>query len=156
MARPVVDTPTTMTPIPPPILLKVQSRPPETLPAVVPPARVITTGQPSVRPANEALQILETHRNQTKDETNDLKQNQNKTTTNANPQAIVIKIKQDPPPPPTKPIQTLENSPKSNGIMIKTPPKVRSAGEALKILENYRKNKQRSIPNVTTDRKSVV
>ena len=157
MARPVVDTPTKMTPIPPPILLKAQSRPPETLPAVVPPpARVIKTGQPAVRPANEALQILETHRNQTKDETNDLKQNQNKTTTNANPQAIVIKIKQDPPPPPTKPIQTLENSPKSNRTMIKTAPKVRSAGEALKILENYRKNKQRSIPNVTTPAKTLV
>ena len=35
-----------------------------------------TTGQPIVRSANEALQILETHRNQSKDETNDLKQNQ--------------------------------------------------------------------------------
>ena len=58
-----------------------------------PPARVIKTGQQTaiVRPANEALQILETHRNQSKDETNDLKQNQNKTTTNTNPQAIVIK-----------------------------------------------------------------
>ena len=80
MARPVVDTPTTMTPIPPPILLKVQSRPQKRT-CCCTPSTVITTGQPTVRPANEALRILETHRNQTKDETNDLrtkpKQNNN-------------------------------------------------------------------------------
>ena len=115
-----------------------------------------TTGQPTVLSANEALQILETHRNNTKDEINHLKQNQTKTTTNPNPQAIVIKIKQDPPPPPTKLIPTLENSPKPNETMSETAPRVRSAKEALKILEEYRKNKQGSIPNVATPAKTFV
>ena len=40
--------------------------------------------------------------------------------------------------------------------MIKTAPKVRSAKEALKILENYRNNKQRGIPNVTIPAKPTV
>ena len=107
------------------------------------------TGQPIVRSANEALQILETHRNQSKDETNDLKQNQTKTTPNTNPQAIVIKIKQDSPPPPRKPIPTLLNPPNQNKMANGTISKVRSAKEALKILENYRNNKLGGIPNAT-------
>ena len=107
------------------------------------------TGQPIVRSANEALQILEKHRNQSKDETNHLKQNQTKTTPNTNPQAIVIKIKQDSPPPSRKPIPTLLNPPNQNKMANGTVSKVRSAKEALKILENYRNNKLGGIPNAT-------
>ena len=114
-----------------------------------------TTEQPTVRSADEALQILENHRNQSKDETNDLKQNR-ATTPNTEPQSIVIKIKENSPPPPTKPIPTSANSPKSNEVMNENAPKVRSAEEALKILENYRKNKQGSTPNVTTPAKTKV
>ena len=211
LARPVLNTPTTTTPISTPIPPRAQSRPPATPPVVVPtiqlntpqqtnvpqavvpipaqttqqlsaiasqpnaapgeePARIIiqvnpkptiqntantnadvekTTGQPIVRSANEALQILETHRNQSKDETNDLKQNQTKTTPNTNPQAIVIKIKQDSQPPPRKPIPTLSNPPNPNKMANGTVSRVRSAKEALKILENYRNNKLSGIPNAT-------
>ena len=217
VTRPGVNTPTTMTPISPPIPPRAQSRPPASPPVVVPPVRANTpqqtnvpqdvaptpaqttqqpsviasqpnaasdeepttivikvnpkptvqntansnaggentTGQPNVRSANEALQILENHRNQSKDETNDLKQNR-ATTPNAGPQSIVIKIKENPPSPPTKPIPTLANSPKPNSAMNQNAPKVRSAAEALKILENYRKNKQGSTPNVTTPTKTIV
>ena len=114
-----------------------------------------TTEQPTVRSADEALQILENHRNQSKDETNDLNQNR-ATTPNADPQSIVIKIKENTPSPPTKPIPTLANSPKPNSAMNQNAPKVRSAAAALKILENYRKNKQGSTPNVTTPAKTKV
>ena len=114
-----------------------------------------TTGQPIVRSSNEALQILEMHRNQSKDEINDLKQNRT-TTPNTDPKSIVIKIKQDPSPTPPKPILTWANSSKQNETMSETAPRVRSAAEALKILENYRKNKQVNIPNVTTPARTLV
>ena len=215
VARPGLNTPTTMTPISPPIPPKAQSRPPATPPVVAPPVRMNTpqqtnvpqvvaptpaqttqqpsviesqpnaapddepativikvnpkptvqntantnagrentTGQPNVRSADEALQILENHRNQSKDETNNLNQNR-ATTPNSDPQSIVIKIKENP-PPPTKPILTSANSPKPNQVMNENVPKVRSAAEALKILDNYRKNKQGSTPNVSTPTRTI-
>ena len=215
VARPGLNTPTTMTPISPPIPPKAQSRPPATPPVVAPPVRMNTpqqtnvpqvvvptpaqttqqpsviasqpnaapddepativikvnpkptvqntantnagrentTGQPNVRSADEALQILENHRNQSKDKTNNLNQNR-ATTPNSDPQSIVIKIKENP-PPPTKPILTSANSPKPNQVINENVPKVRSAAEALKILDNYRKNKQGSTPNVSIPTRTI-
>ena len=83
--------------------------------------------------------------------------NQNRATKpNADTQSIVIKIKENPPSPQTKPIPTLANSPKPNEVMNQNAPKARSAVAALKILENYRKNKQGSTHNVTTPTKTIV
>jgi N-acetylmuramoyl-L-alanine amidase len=81
------------------------------------------TQQPPVRSAEEALQILENHRNQ------DAKAVPKSPQPPAPPQTIVIQVK----PEPT----TEERS-----ITTKTSPPVRSAAEALQILENHRNKTQ--------------
>ena len=168
-----------MTPVSPPIPPIVQSTPPVTPPVVVPPAQVNTPQQttapqvvaPTPAPTPTTQQChheepttivivnpkptvqntansnaggenttttiviqLENHRNQSKDETNDSKHNKHQ-----------LKLK----PKPTKQ-STLANSPKPNYYCV------RSAAEALKILENYRKNKQGSTPNAATPAKTIV
>ena len=84
----------------------------------------LDTQQPPVRSAQEALQILENHRNQSGQVTPKTPQPP------APPQTIVIQVK----PEPT----TEERS----TTTTKTSPPVRSAAEALQILENHRNKTQ--------------
>ena len=86
------------------------------------------TQQPPVRSAEEALQILKNHRNQNKEATLKTSQPQ------AHPQTIVIQFK----PEPT----TEEDSSTS-----KASPPVRSAEEALQILQNHRNKTQSTNSN---------
>ena len=89
---------------------------------------------PSVRSAEEALQILEIHRNQ----------NEKVTPTTPQPppssQPIVIQVKAEP------------NSEKNSTVTPKTSPQVRSAEEALQILQNHRNKTQsaNSKPSIST------
>ncbi len=86
------------------------------------------TQQPPVRSAEEALQILETHRNQSGELTPKTPQPP------APPQTIVIQVK----PKPT----TEEDS-----TTLKASPPVRSAEEALQILQNHRNKTQSTNSN---------
>ena len=84
----------------------------------------LDTQQPPVRSAEEALQILENHRNQ------DAKAVPKSPQPPAPPQTIVIQVK--PEPTTEEPSTTTPN----------TSPPVRSAAEALQILENHRNKTQ--------------
>jgi outer membrane protein OmpA-like peptidoglycan-associated protein/tetratricopeptide (TPR) repeat protein len=81
------------------------------------------TQQPPVRSAEEALQILENHRNQNTEAIPKTPQPQ------APPQTIVIQV---------KPKATMEE----DSTTLKASPPVRSAEEALQILENHRNKTQ--------------
>ncbi|MFL2595499.1 MAG: OmpA family protein [Flavobacteriaceae bacterium] len=143
VARPVVNTPTTATPISPPI---VQSTPPVTPPVVVPPAQVNTPQQ------NTAPQVVAPTPSP-----NPVKSTQQASSNAAQPNAapdeepttIVIQVNPKP---------TVQNTTNTNAENENTTgqPTIRSAAEALKILENYRKNKQGSTPNAATPAKTIV
>ena len=143
VARPVVNTPTTATPISPPI---VQSTPPVTPPVVVPPAQVNTPQQ------NIAPQVVAPTPSP-----NPVKSTQQASSNAAQPNAapdeepttIVIQVNPKP---------TVQNTTNTNAENENTTgqPTIRSAAEALKILENYRKNKQGSTPNAATPAKTIV
>jgi len=143
VARPVVNTPTTATPISPPI---VQSTPPAIPPVVVPPAQVNTPQQ------NIAPQVVAPTPSP-----NPVKSTQQASSNAAQPNAapdeepttIVIQVNPKP---------TVQNTTNTNAENENTTgqPTIRSAAEALKILENYRKNKQGSTPNAATPAKTIV
>ena len=144
VVRPVVNTPTTTTPVSPPIPPIVQSTPPVTPPVVVPPAQVNTPQQttapqvvaptPAPTPTTQQPSAIATQPNAAPDEA---------------PTTIVIQVK----PKPTVQNTTNTNAEKENTT---GQPTIRSAAEALKILENYRKNKQGSTPNAATPAKTIV
>ena len=144
VVRPVVNTPTTTTPVSPPIPPIVQSTPPVTPPVVVPPAQVNTPQQttapqvvaptPAPTPTTQQPSAIAAQPNAAPDEA---------------PTTIVIQVK----PKPTVQNTTNTNAEKENTT---GQPTIRSAAEALKILENYRKNKQGSTPNAATPAKTIV
>ena len=145
VARPVVNTPTTTTPISPPIPPIVQSTPPVTRP-VVPPAQV-NTPQQTTAPQVVAPTPSPTPVQSTQQASSNAAQPN--AASDEEPTTIVIKVN----PKPTVQNTTNTNAEKENTT---GQPTIRSAAEALKILENYRKNKQGSTPNVTTPAKTKV
>ena len=145
VARPVVNTPTTTTPISPPIPPIVQSTPPVT-PPVVPPAQV-NTPQQTTAPQVVAPTPSPTPVQSTQQASSNAAQPN--AASDEEPTTIVIKVN----PKPTVQNTTNTNAEKENTT---GQPTIRSAAEALKILENYRKNKQGSTPNVSTPTKTIV
>ena len=146
VATPAVNTATTTTPVSPPIPPIVQSTPPAIPPVVVPPAQV-NTPQQTTAPQVVAPTPQPTPVQSTEQASSDAAQPNE--APDEEPTTIVTQVNPKP---------TVQNTPSTNaeGENTTEQPTVRSAEEALKILENYRKNKQGSTPNVTTPAKTKV